>query len=334
MTKKRSSKPINSFEDINEQYEEFILADLDLMRKDWELSPVSLDDVMDDHHVVSGEEFIKPVDYDPLSSDSNSFDNTINATDFNIKEEPTLTDIEKLDKNKFTEAFNVFDHPDDERLRGIETDISLDSYMDIEIPTITPAMMAIKKPLSDDPLNLNSNELGEDGIATSQAANNSIKAYENRLKKSLRISYISLGFSLCALVAIAFLSTLVYNTQASNTKLIELTTQLQGNIRDLKTKYESFEFNRKNVDMDSTNQQNIENKIEPVTILTKYKIIHHYVKSTPLKKVVIKRSQFKHPSNVFDGTKKNKKTFTQLTRSSPISSQTEPKNRTNYVRNH
>jgi len=329
MTKKRSSKTINSFDDKNEQYEEFILADLDLMRKDWEMAPVSLDDVMNDHHIVIGEEFIIPVDFDPLSIGSDSFDEANTDTEVNITKQSITTDKEKLDKTDFTEAFNVFDHPIDERLRDTGTETSTDSYMDIEIPTITPSMMPPKKPLADELLNQKIKKLRQEDNTASQV----IKLYENKLKKSLRISYVALGFSLCALVAIAVLGTMVYKTQASNTKLIELTTQLQENMRELKTKYESLEFSRKNVEMDSTLQQNIENKIEPVTILTKYKIIDHYVKSTPLKKVVIKPSSFKQPSIVFDGSKKNKKTFTQLTKVSPYTSQTELKNRTNYYRN-
>ncbi|MEI6145204.1 MAG: hypothetical protein WCP66_02165 [Methylococcales bacterium] len=329
MTKKRSSKPINSFEDKNEQYEEFILADLDLMRKDWELAPVSLDDVMDDHHIVTGEEFIIPVDYDPLSTDSNFFDEASIIPEVKIIEESTKTDKENHDKTKYTEAFNVFDHPIDERLRDIETETSSDSYMDIEIPTITPSMMPPKKPLTEELLNKKSTKRGQEDNTTIQA----LKLYENKLKKSLRISYFALSFSMLALVAIVILSTMVYNTQANNTKLIELTTQLQENISDLKAKYESLEFSRKNVDMDSINQQKIDNTIQPVTIPPEYKIIDQYVKSNPLKKVIIKPSPLKQPSIVYDGTKKNKKTFTQLTKVSPYTSQTEHINRTNYYKN-
>ncbi len=329
MTKKRSSKPINSFEDKNEQYEEFILADLDLMRKDWELAPVSLDDVMDDHHIVTGEEFIIPVDYDPLSTDSNFFDEASIIPEVKIIEESTKTDKENDDKTKYTEAFNVFDHPIDERLRDIETETSSDSYMDIEIPTITPSMMPPKKPLAEELLNKKSTKRGQEDNTTIQA----LKLYENKLKKSLRISYFALSFSMLALVAIVILSTMVYNTQANNTKLIELTTQLQENISDLNAKYESLEFSRKNVDMDSIHQQKIDNTIQPVTIPPEYKIIDQYVKSTPLKKVIIKPSPLKQPSIVYDGTKKNKKTFTQLTKVSPYTSQTEHINRTNYYKN-
>lgn len=317
MTKKLTSRPNNSFADKNEQYDEFILADLDLMRKDWELAPVSLADVMDDHQLVESDALIMPVDYDPMFSGLTSFDKPAHATDLDSNEEQTITNIELINKINFTEDFNALEQTVVEPLNiDITTKTTAHNHIDsLESPINDPSLIKKVKPLADDhyenSLKLKSTDLAQETTTASLQLDDSTQSvladYENKLKKACVISYAALGLSLSALVAIAFLSTLLYNTKASNEKLTDLVSRLEVDIRDLTSKYESLENSSKKVDIDIINQQPIENLIKPVTVPTKKnKIIHKIIKSTPLKKVDIKSFQIRHPAFPLDVNKKNK----------------------------
>jgi len=281
MTKKLTSRPNNSFADKNEQYDEFILADLDLMRKDWELAPVSLDDVMDDHQLVESDALIMSVDYDPMFSGLTSIDKPAHATDLDNNEEQTITNIEVINKINFTEDFNALEQTVVEPLNiDITTKTRAHNHIDsLESPINDPSLIKKVKPLVDDhyenSLKLKSTDVAQETTTASLQLDDSTQSvladYENKLKKACVISYAALGLSLSALVAIAFLSSLLYSTKASNEKLTDLVSRLEVDIRDLTSKYESLENSSKKVDIDIINQQPIENLIKPVTVPTKKK---------------------------------------------------------------
>ena len=131
-------------------------------------------------------------------------------------------------------------------------------------------------------------------------------------KKARLMTHVALAFSLSALVAMVYLSTLVFDTKASNAKLTDLVSILQGDIGMLTDKYEGLENNSKNVPnvpIESIVPQAIENTIEatkPIAAPTKNKIIHAVVKSMPLKKVDLQSHPIKHSAIVVGEHKKNK----------------------------
>ena len=257
MTKKRSSNTDKPYADINEPYEEFILADLDLMREDWELGPVSLADVMDDHHIIENQEL----------DDSNTFDKPTCVIDFDINEQQAKT----IDYAAI-EPLNI----------DIVTETTANNHIDsLQIPIKEPSLTTIEKLLVEDPfenaLKLKNSAVVQEAITGSFHPDDSLKSvmahYENKYKKLLKISYAALVFSLSTLLAMAFLSTMVYNTVASNAKLNELVSLLEIDIRTLTSKYESLEINHKNIAIDPSNNQLIENIIKPIPVPTKNKRI-------------------------------------------------------------
>jgi hypothetical protein len=279
MNKKRTSNTDKSYADKNEPFEEFILADLDLMREDWELGPVSLADVMDDHHTIENQEFIM------LTEGSNTFDKPICVTGFNINEQQAKT----IDLAT-TEPLNI----------DIVTEATSNNHIDsLDIPINEPSSMTIEKVFAEDPFKLKSSTLVQEAITASVHPNDSIKSvmahYENKHKKLLKISYAALVFSLSTLLAMAFLSTMVYNTEASNAKLNDLVSLLEVDIRTLTSKYESLEMNSKNIAIDPSNNQLIENIIKPIPVPTNNKLIHETAKRIPLK-LNPHGSQLKHRS--------------------------------------
>jgi len=316
MTKKRTARTINSFVDNNEPSEDLILADLDLMREDWQLAPVSLADVMDDHHIVASEEFVMPVDYDPMTSGTTSFDNNTNnltstvGLDSDKKQNITNTDV--LAHLNFTEERKTFDQAGVEPiiLDIITTEVTAHNNIEsIESPINDP----FEKPLAEDPSELIDLDIPIEATLASEQANASIKAiiahYDRKVNRSVLISYAALGLSLSAIVAIAFLITLIFNTKNSNTKLTESVSMLQEDVRDLTIKYEDLDNSSKDVSIDSFNQPAIKNTTEAtnsITGPTKNKIIHAIVNSSPLKKVDLQSPQLKHPSIALDVNKKNK----------------------------
>ena len=316
MTKNRTSRTNNSFVANNEPSEELILADLDLMREDWELAPVSLTDAMDDHQVVANEEFVMPVDYDPMASGSTSFDNTshnaISAEDLDDKEKLNITKPDVLDQINFTEDLNALDEIVIEpiNLDITTTEISTPSISEnIEIPSHEPSIIAIETSLAE----LINIDIAKEPTLVSEQISASSKVdmtdEESKVKKARLISYAALGLSVSALVAMSFLSILVFNTKISNAKLTDLVSILQEDVKDLTIKYEGLENSSKDASIDSINPQALENTIEatnPVAAPTKNKIIHTVVKSLPLKKVDLQSHPIKHPSMVLDGNKKIK----------------------------
>ena len=320
MTKNRTSRTNNSFVANNEPSEELILADLDLMREDWELAPVSLTDAMDDHQVVANEEFVMPVDYDPMASGSTSFDNTshhaISAEDLDDKEKLNITKSDVLDQIKFTEDLNTLDETVIEPINIdiTTTEISTPSIIEnIEIPSHEPSLIAIDISLADDLSELINIDIEKEPTLISEQTSASSKVdmtdEESKVKKARLISYAALGLSVSALVAMSFLSILVFNTKISNAKLTDLVSILQEDVKDLTIKYEGLENSSKDASIDSINPQALENTIEatnPVAAPTKNKIIHTVVKSLPLKKVDLQSHPIKHSSMVLDGNKKNK----------------------------
>ena len=159
------------------------------------------------------------------------------------------------------------------------------------MPINEPSLTTIEKLLAEDPfespLKLKNSALVQEAITETTHPDDSIKSvmarYENKHKKSLQISYAALGLSLSTLLAMAFLSTMVYNTEASNAKLNDLVSVLKVDIRTLTSKYESLEMNSKNVTIDPSNNQLIENIIKPISLPTNNKQIHETAKRIPLK---------------------------------------------------
>ncbi len=310
MTKKRTSKPNTSIVDHNEKIEELILADLDLMREDWELAPVSLADVMDDHHIVDNDDVVvMPIDYDPLISDSNAFDNHLKklnaAAVSDSHEAQTLSNTDVLDKIHLNKDLNAVD-------QTIVVPIDIDLTTEIfthsiienhETPIDDPSPIVLEKPLTDDLADLINFDISKESTLKNELpnipSNAVITDYESKLNRISLISYAALGLSLSALVAMAYLSTLVINTKTSNAKLTDLVSSLQVEIKDLTSKYEDLQSSNKDVVIDSNIPQQLENVIaviKSVSVPTKNKIIHTVVKSTPLKKVDIQASQLKHTS--------------------------------------
>ncbi len=320
MTKKRTSKPNTSIVDHNEKIEELILADLDLMREDWELAPVSLADVMDDHHIVDNDDVVvMPIDYDPLISDSNAFDNHLKklnaAAVSDGHEAQTLSNTDVLDKIHLNKDLNAVD-------QTIVVPIDIDLTTEIfthsiienhETPIDDPSPIVLEKPLTDDLADLINFDISKESTLKNELpnipSNAVITDYESKLNRISLISYAALGLSLSALVAMAYLSTLVINTKTSNAKLTDLVSSLQVEIKDLTSKYEDLQSSNKDVVIDSNIPQQLENVIaviKSVSVPTKNKIIHTVVKSTPLKKVDIQASQLKHTSIPLVTNKKNK----------------------------
>ena len=190
------------------------------------------------------------------------------------------------------------------------------NFESIETPIIDPPSIAIEKPVTDDLSEtlfaLKNTALAQDPTLiqtpTDTSTKATIAAYESKVKKSPLISYIALGLSLSALIAILFLSTLIFKTKTNNEKLTDLVSILEEDIRDLTVKYEGLENSSKDVAIASINQQSIENTLmatKPVTVPTKNRKIHAIVKWHPLKKVDIQRSRYKHLSMTLN---KNNKT--------------------------
>ncbi len=305
MTKKHTTRPTNSFADETEQYEEFILADLDLMRKDWDLAPVSLADVMDDHHLVDSENVVMSIDHDPISSDTTTFENTAIRTEDVDSDKKHTTELDAIELNTLDQ-----DIVDPINIDITTTDITTAiNFSSIETSSIEPSPIAKDKPLIDD---LSEHISKEPSLASEQTSANFmaiIAAYENKLNRIRLISYAALGLSLSALVAIACLTILVFNTKTSNAKLTDLVSILQEDVKNLTVKYDGLENSNKDVSIDAINQAPIENTIvatKPVTVPTKNKIIHTTVKSAPLKKVDLQSHPVKHSSMTLDGNKKYK----------------------------
>jgi hypothetical protein len=312
MTKKHTTRPTNSFADDTEQYEEFILADLDLMRKDWDLAPVSLADVMADHHLVDSENVVMSIDHDPITSGTTSFENTANTTISNEDVDSDKKHTTELEQSNFAIELNTLDQVivDPINIDTTTSDITTPiNFSSIETSSIEPSPIAKDKPLIDD---LSEHISKEPILASEQTSDNIlaiIAAYENKINRIRLISYAALGLSLSALVAIAFLTILVFNTKTSNAKLTDLVSILQEDVKNLTVKYDGLENSNKDVSIDAINQAPIENTIvatKPVTVPTKNKIIHTSVKSAPLKKVDLQSHPIKHSSMTLDGNKKYK----------------------------
>jgi len=282
MTTKRNTRTTNSFVDNNEQSEELILADLDLMREDWEIAPTSLADVMDDQkqNITNNHEV------DPLN---------------------IIDDINTVDKT-IVEPINI-------DITTNEDSINTNS-VSLETPSNDPYPIAIEKQLKNDASDLININISNDSTVKNQQPDISIKTdfttYESMLKKARLMSHVALAISLSALVAMTYLSTLVFETKASNAKLTDLVSILQGDIGKLTDNYEGLENNNKNVpnvSIESIAPQAIENTIEatkPIVAPTKNKIIHTVVKSIPLKKVDLQSHPIKHSATVVGDHKKNK----------------------------
>lgn len=319
MTKKRISRSSNSFVDYNETPEEFILADLDSMREDWEFAPVSLADVMDNHRIVASEEVVKSIDYDHIISASTSADSHINKLISPADLDSANTDA--LDQLQPTEDINALDQSaiDPLKLDIITTnkDSAHNNFESIETPIIAPSAITTKKPvtdrLSESLFALKNKALAQDPTLiqtpTDTSTKATIAAYESKVKKLPLISYTALGLSLSALIAILFLSTLIFKTKTNNAKLTDLVSILEEDIRDLTVKYEGLENSSKDVAIAAINQQPVENTMmatKPVTVPTKNRIIRAIVKSHSLKKVGIQRSRYKHLFIALNENKKNK----------------------------
>ncbi|MFI3222939.1 MAG: hypothetical protein QX191_07880, partial [Methylococcaceae bacterium] len=297
--------------DETQHYEEIILADLDLMRKDWDLAPVSLADVMDDHDLVESEDVVMSIDYDPMTSGTTSFDNTAitSITTKDVDSDEKYAD--ELDQTNYAVDLNTLDQA---VVEPINIDISTTdsstpiNFSSIETSSNEPSPIAIEKPLFDD---LSERITKEPSLAAEQTSTSImavITNYEHKVNRARLISYAALGLSLSALVAVVFVSVLVFNVKTSNAKLTDLVSILQEDIKNLTAKYEGLE-NNKGVSIDSIIQPPIEKTIDtikPVTVPTKNKIIHTTVKSTPLKKVDLQSHPIKHSSMTLDGNKKNK----------------------------
>ena len=312
MTKKHTTRPTNSFVDETQHYEEIILADLDLMRKDWDLAPVSLADVMDDHDLVESEDVVMSIDYDPMTSGTTSFDNTANTsiTTKDVDSDEKYTD--ELDQTNYAVELNTLDQAVVEpiNINISTTDSSTPiNFSSIETSSNEPTPVAIDKPLFDD---LSERITKEPSLASEQTSTSImavIADYERKVNRARLISFAALGLSLSALVAVVFVSVLVFNVKTSNAKLTDLVSILQEDVKNLKVKNEGLENSNNGVSIDSINQPPIENTIDtikPVTVATKNKIIHTTIKSTPLKKVDLQSHPIKHSSMALDGNKKNK----------------------------
>ncbi len=244
MNSKMKEKQKNRRNRFNAKEDDFILADLEVMRDDEELSPVPLDHLLDDEDAI---------------------DRLLINADFDAVDEQAQTDAQIIDDINLTDALGKnFDErsamTSDAAIVDPETNdaaiIVGAQEKNPEIVPPEPAMTAGIKPeqVSANPNAARINALKHNGFEQ-ENMQTQLNGCEQKIKKTAVITYVSLGIGIVALMSTIAMAVIINGIKTEISKLTELVSILEEDMSSITEKNSEMKFNSNDSAIEQLNQK-------------------------------------------------------------------------------
>jgi hypothetical protein len=288
MNSKMTEKQKNRRNRFNAREDDFILADLDVLQDDEELSPVPLNHLLDDEDAidrllidadfdVEGKpeqaEWTFPdeskqastPDFDEIPDDADAIDRLLIDADFDADDEQAQTDALIVDDISLTdESGENFDERS-----AMTSDATIVDPETIKAATIVEAHEQIPETVTQEPAMIADNKpeqisasLNEAGITAlnqnrfeQEKILKQLSDCEHKVKKTAFITYASLGIGIVALMSTIAMAVIISGMKTEISKLIELVSILEEDMSSITEKNSEMKFNSNDPSIEQLNQK-------------------------------------------------------------------------------
>jgi hypothetical protein len=245
MNSKMKEKQKNRRNRFNGREDDFILADLKVMRDDEELSPVPLDHFLDDEDAI--DRLLIDADFD--GDDEQQHTDALIVDDLSLANEID----EYFDKQSAMMSDAVIIDPE----TSDEATIVVAQEKNPE--TVPPESVLIGgiKPeqVSANPNAAGINALKHNGFEQENMQRR-LNGCELKIKKTAVITYVSLGIGIVALISTIAMAVIINGMKTEISKLTELVSILEEDMSSLTEKNSEMKFNSNDSAIEQLNQKN------------------------------------------------------------------------------
>jgi cell division septation protein DedD len=288
MNSKMTEKQKTRRNRFNAREDDFILADLNVMPDDEELSPVPLNHLPDDEDAIDrllidadfeaedkleqaewafpakAKQVLTP-DFNEIADDADAIDRLLINTGFDANDEQEQDHTPVVDELNLTDALG---ENFDER-SAMTSDVAIVDPETNDAVTIVgaqeknpetameePAMIAGIKP---EQVSTNLNEAGITGLNQNRFEQENIQKRlndcEHKVKKTAVITYVSLGICIVALMSTIAMAVIISGMKTEISKLTELVSILEEDMSSITEKNSDMKFNSNDSSIEQLNQK-------------------------------------------------------------------------------